>query len=379
MARNELEAIEEAHRAAQARIGIAGAYLTLAEWMSGVSVVNPVATGVVWTAAAIRVVAALRRKSRRLTQSYYQLARALETGETMGDMEGAEPAGSVKLSALRKAFLDQLLDVASLGREVGLDTDETAQWFDKELTRMKPDHDVDSVRGASLARVDLGKYVQQVLDYTEKASDIDIAIEAFPWPTDTDEDLLRRTLEPHFKKMLADMKAEAAKALDEPDEVSGAPGAREKALANLLERKGNTMAGEVQRLGAKAGRDTQERAINRDGKVKAVARQTGPNPCAFCAMLASRGFVYKSEASATSKTTLYEKKNGRLGFTLDKYHDNCGCTAITRWVASRQSDLPELNQFFDAQWPIVTKGYKGVDALNAWRRWLNARRREETI
>lgn len=379
MARNELEAIEEAHRAAQARIGIAGAYLTLAEWMSGVSVVNPVATGVVWTAAAIRVVASLRRKSRRLTQSYYQLARALETGETMGDMEGAEPAGSVKLSALRKAFLDQLLDVASLGREVGLDTDETAQWFDKELLRMKPDHDVESVRGASLARVDLGKYVQQVLDYTENASDVDIAIEAFPWPTDTDEELLRRTLEPYFKKMLADMKAEAAKALDEPDEVSGAPGAREKSLANLLERKGNTMAGEVQRLGVKAGRDTQERAINRDGKVKAVARQTGPNPCAFCAMLASRGFVYKSEASATSKTTLYEKKNGRLGFTLDKYHDNCGCTAITRWVASKKSDLPELNQFFDAQWPIVTKGYKGVDALNAWRRWLNARRREETI
>ena len=46
------------------------------------------------------------------------------------------------------------------------------------------------------------------------------------------------------------------------------------------------------------------------------ARVTVGDSCAFCIMLASRGFVYTSEYSAT-KT--------KLGY---KYHENCNCTAV---------------------------------------------------
>ena len=44
---------------------------------------------------------------------------------------------------------------------------------------------------------------------------------------------------------------------------------------------------------------------------------TSANPCAFCVMLASRGFVYSSEEKATKS-----RKTG------DKYHSNCFCKAV---------------------------------------------------
>jgi hypothetical protein len=46
----------------------------------------------------------------------------------------------------------------------------------------------------------------------------------------------------------------------------------------------------------------------------------GAQTCAFCAMLASRGFVYGSKQSAE-----FRQSDG------DKYHDHCNCEAIPVW------------------------------------------------
>ena len=48
------------------------------------------------------------------------------------------------------------------------------------------------------------------------------------------------------------------------------------------------------------------------------ARVTAGDPCAFCVLLASQGFVYKSERSATRAVN----KHG------DKYHPDCQCVAV---------------------------------------------------
>ena len=80
---DEARAIEEAHRAAQARVGVAGAYLAMAEWGS-VNSLNASASGASWVARSLRMIVALRRKSSRLAASYVRLVRALETGYTLG-------------------------------------------------------------------------------------------------------------------------------------------------------------------------------------------------------------------------------------------------------------------------------------------------------
>jgi hypothetical protein len=97
------------------------------------------------------------------------------------------------------------------------------------------------------------------------------------------------------------------------------------------------------------------------------ARITDAKPCAFCAMLASRGFVYLSEASAARTTRRSKRGPGQ------QYHDRCGCTVEVAF--SRDTPLPERNAEFERLWADTTGGYSGKDAINAFRRALEAQRR----
>ena len=98
-----------------------------------------------------------------------------------------------------------------------------------------------------------------------------------------------------------------------------------------------------------------------EGDVQALgwARVTDGDPCAFCAMLSSRGIVYKSEASA--------------GF---KAHDHCACTAEPAY--SRSAPLPGRGSEFQRLWNENIRGrYSGAEARNAWRRLYEQRQRDQ--
>ena len=72
----------------------------------------------------------------------------------------------------------------------------------------------------------------------------------------------------------------------------GAGQSYEQAMRNgLIE-----VSGSVSRLSLNAGRDTIMQEVQRDPKAQGWARVTSGEPCAFCAMLASRGPVYKEES-----------------------------------------------------------------------------------
>lgn len=68
--------------------------------------------------------------------------------------------------------------------------------------------------------------------------------------------------------------------------------------------------GDAARLTLNAGRETTLDAARRDPDATGWARISDGAPCAFCAMLVSRGPVYRSEASADFRS-----------------HGKCGCTA----------------------------------------------------
>lgn len=70
------------------------------------------------------------------------------------------------------------------------------------------------------------------------------------------------------------------------------------------------VSGAATRLVLNAGRDVVLASVRGDREARGFQRITGPNECAFCDLLASRGPVYKSEETADFPA-----------------HDHCTCSA----------------------------------------------------
>lgn len=105
------------------------------------------------------------------------------------------------------------------------------------------------------------------------------------------------------------------------------------------------LAGAAQRIVADAGRDVIRESVTATNasygrRVTLFARVPQPGCCAFCAMLASRGFVYSSESAAGSVTgrgvdaSVTAGRRGGQGRGVrargvaqlgDSYHDFCRC------------------------------------------------------
>lgn len=109
------------------------------------------------------------------------------------------------------------------------------------------------------------------------------------------------------------------------------------------------------------GRTQHLEMVQEDAAAIGWMRVTDGEPCAFCAMLSSRGPRYKSEASASVVVDPNAKR--ALG---EQYHDNCGCTAEA--VYSNTQAWPGRGREFQKLWKDATEGASGLDALNAFRR-----------
>ena len=105
----------------------------------------------------------------------------------------------------------------------------------------------------------------------------------------------------------------------------GAGQSYEQAMANGLVE----VSGAVARLSLNGGRDTITDAVQTDAKALGWARVTGEAPCAFCAMLASRGPVYKEET---------------VGFDA---HDHDACSAEPVYPGS---EWPGRGREFQQMW-----------------------------
>ncbi|NKY08936.1 hypothetical protein [Cellulomonas hominis] len=85
------------------------------------------------------------------------------------------------------------------------------------------------------------------------------------------------------------------------------------------------LGGAIQRHILYAGRATVRRNVARDAAHPRYARvPSGSHTCAFCTMLASRGFVYHDEKLAQHRG---------LGQHQDKFHDNCDCLVVVEFDA----------------------------------------------
>jgi hypothetical protein len=113
------------------------------------------------------------------------------------------------------------------------------------------------------------------------------------------------------------------------------------------------LAGSATSLVLRGGRDTILGAVFSDPARPRWQRVTSGRPCAFCAMLASRGAAFGSERGADFEA-----------------HDHCSCSAEPAFSGSR---LPPASEAFRRQWQETTAGLSGNDALNAFRQAVEGR------
>lgn len=99
--------------------------------------------------------------------------------------------------------------------------------------------------------------------------------------------------------------------------------------------------------------------VQNDDMALGWARVTDAGPCYFCAMLASRGPVYGTRASASFEA-----------------HDACACTAEA--VYSREAEWPSGGRALQRMWNEHIQGrYSGPAAVRAWRRLYEQRQRDQ--
>lgn len=99
--------------------------------------------------------------------------------------------------------------------------------------------------------------------------------------------------------------------------------------------------------GARQAVDT---AVRSDDQAIGFARYASGSACAFCKMLAGRGAVYKSRASAGG---------------AHRYHDNCSCMQVP--IFSRADPLPPGSEAYGDAWAESTCGLSGKEAVAAFR------------
>lgn len=297
---------------AQAQLSGRVAVESLAQWQR----VNPLSlqsSGMAWLAFMLSLIGFERRRSRSLAAAFYRLHRAMETGRTVPPLAGDYHPDSVTIGDLRN-------DWAQL----------------TGIIRM-PSRD----------------------DYDE------IPVDDFEWPEEPTED--------HNRAASIALNATGpARVQQQRDRLDDEDFLAE--LEDLMESAGNTSAGAADREVLRGGRDLINRASQADKRVVGWARVTDGDPCSFCAMLASRGAIYKSRASAGIKDLDGADLPDVHRDDLEKYHNMCHCQTVP--IYSRNDFLTPEAREYSRQWREVTKGKAGDEARRAWRHHIDAQRRK---
>lgn len=113
-----------------------------------------------------------------------------------------------------------------------------------------------------------------------------------------------------------------------------------------------SVSGSASRLMLQAGRDTILEEVERDSHIVGYTRVAGADACAFCAMVASRGPVYKTESTAGK---------------FNAWHDHCNCGVE---IVYKDSEWPAHSREYQDLW------YESGGTLKGFRRALHQKQAE---
>ncbi|MFB7643879.1 hypothetical protein ACFC0S_03215 [Streptomyces sp. NPDC056084] len=212
-----------------------------------------------------------------------------------------------------------------------------------------------------------------------------VSVDDFDWPDDPEDDHESAAV----ANLIGNGPARVARELDRLKSQEDDGGRLDDAgflqeLDTLMRNAGTTAAGAADREALRAGRDLITHASQEDRRAVGWARVTDGDPCAFCAMLVSRGATYTSRATAIGggRRKPEGSPDGRARQhrrppvaleDLTRYHYGCHCQTVP--VYSRNDFMTPQARDYDRQWREVTRGLSGDDARTAWRRHIDAQRR----
>lgn len=145
----------------------------------------------------------------------------------------------------------------------------------------------------------------------------------------------------------------------EPEQQESAQRSYEGRRDQLMRDAIKRAAGAAVRHVTTAGHGQLEDNVRSDTLAIGWARTTKPGSCYFCAMLASRGYVYEKESFAES--------NARFaGIGEQKVHDNCGCGL--RPIYNPADPKPDRMEALEQLWADSGANFSGQRAINAFRK-----------
>ncbi|WP_217129376.1 hypothetical protein [Streptomyces sp. AC558_RSS880] len=365
----ETDEVSAAFHVALTQIGAQTTAEALALW-ADVPVERRAATAGGWLRKAITLVMGRRRQSRDLARAYYRLARALQTGRTVADPYHPEPS-YVTLADLRREFAELAGTYTPPSEQGG----EAATVADGEASPARPAEDnaeetpgqaPGSTPGDDLDDEEILEVAGTNDDGQDEDEDQDddedwerILVEELEGLRE-EEERVERQAEEELRialEALGTANLDRRMSLEDadPDESHRQAGAQQAAAASRIAMNG--------------GRSSNWTHMTRDRRALGYVRlsRTG-TPCGWCAMLISRGPVYKSRESATFNDG-------------DRYHDNCHCYAMPVWSRDQyqSSELTALSRQYEALWPEVTKGHSGKAAVSVWRRFIRKKQRAAAL
>ena len=126
------------------------------------------------------------------------------------------------------------------------------------------------------------------------------------------------------------------------------------------------LSGAVTNLALEGGRELIHETVMADEEAIGWARVDDGDPCAFCAMLISRGAVYKSADTAGRA-----KNKQFVGPGMFKFHNHDGCSAVPVFDPN-DPVLERADELYD-KWLEVTRANPRERMADAWSKYWDNR------
>lgn len=147
------------------------------------------------------------------------------------------------------------------------------------------------------------------------------------------------------------------------------PGPEEDLMYNGLKNS----SGAAIRQAMNGGRGAVNDIVRKDRRAIGYARFTDSNPCYFCALLASKGTVYKIGSFKASDAKFKDNENAPdlpEGYSdVAKVHDHCRCSLRPVFRKSQEYDADA--KFYRKRWDTLVRNNPGAsndELLKLWRK-----------
>jgi len=354
--RSEAGAVAATYHVAIVLLGARAFSEVLALWQGVVPTEARVSSsGDQFTQDAVKAMRIRRSQVEMIALAFMRLFRALQTGYTFQTW-GSKELDAVPLSTLRKDFYDLLVQYIPEALNSGL--------IDLDPSDGIPAEEVENPDGSDYDPYNIEDWLDDPDIEVESVDGIEDLLDQLEDDLDAEAQRVISGLGPdRLQEILNDLSQ---------DDKTQTPRETEAEREDAQTKVGVLVASHADRIVQNGARHAETATGNADSRVKGFIRVHYPqgdvNPCGFCALLLTKGFV--------TRTLLYHSSKGaggtndEAGNNPDEYHAGCHCRAEAIYNLSSLDTDPRFapNRMFADLYEQKVRGeYYGKDILKQWR------------